>query len=339
TIGSEFQNDIPDLYSVFKDYFPIGVAVDPSRLNDTDPHAQLTAKHFNMLTAENAMKPESLEPEEGRYNFEDADRIVAFAEKHGMKMRGHTLVWHQQVPDWFFLDENGNPMVDETDPKNREANREELRQRMENHIKTVAGRYKGKIYAWDVVNEVFNDDGTLRNSAWYQIIGPDYIEEALRAAHEADPNAKLFINDYNIENWSHAKTQAMYNMVRDFKERGVPVDGVGMQGHISLYYPSLEEIEKALKAFAALGVEIMITELDVNTQGDVSPDALQEQAERMRDLFELFKKHSDKITGVTFWGVADDQSWKNNFPVPGRTNAPLLFDRNYQPKPAFWAIV
>ncbi|MDK2806158.1 MAG: endo,4-beta-xylanase [Thermoanaerobacterium sp.] len=323
------QNDIPDLSSVFKDYFPIGVAVDPSRLGDTDPHAQLTAKHFNMLVAENAMKPESLQPTEGDFTFDNADKIVDYAIAHNMKMRGHTLLWHNQVPDWFFQDPN-----DPTKP----ASRDLLLQRLKTHITTVLDHFKTKygsqnpIIGWDVVNEVLDDNGNLRNSKWLQIIGPDYIEKAFEYAHEADPSMKLFINDYNIEN-NGVKTQAMYNLVKKLKSEGVPINGIGMQMHININYSNIDNIKASIEKLASLGVEIQVTELDMNMNGNISNEALLKQARLYKQLFDLFKAEKQYITAVVFWGVSDDVTWLS------KPNAPLLFDSKLQAKPAFWAIV
>ncbi|WKV08626.1 endo-1,4-beta-xylanase [Thermoanaerobacterium sp. CMT5567-10] len=322
------QNDIPDLYSVFKDYFPIGVAVDPSRLNDTDPHAQLTAKHFNMFVAENAMKPESLQPTEGNFTFDNADKIVDYVIAHNMKMRGHTLLWHNQVPDWFFQDPS--------DPS-KPASRDLLLERLKTHITTVLDHFKTKygsqnpIIGWDVVNEVLDDNGNLRNSKWLQIIGPDYIEKAFEYAHEADPSMKLFINDYNIEN-NGVKTQAMYDLVKKLKSEGVPIDGIGMQMHININ-SNIDNIKASIEKLASLGVEIQVTELDMNMNGDVSNEALLKQARLYKQLFDLFKAEKQYITAVVFWGVSDDVSWLS------KPNAPLLFDSKLQAKPAYWAIV
>ncbi|MFV9568464.1 endo-1,4-beta-xylanase [Thermoanaerobacter mathranii] len=324
----KIQKDIPDFYSVFLDCFPIGVAVEPGRLVNTDPHSQLTAKHFNMLVAENAMKPESLQPQEGIFTFSNADKIVDFAIAHNMKMRGHTLLWHNQVPDWFFQDPS--------DPT-KTAPRELLLERLKTHIFTVLGHFKEKygsnnpIIAWDVVNEVLDDNGQLRNSKWLQIIGPDYIEKAFEYAHEADPNVKLFINDYNIEN-NGAKTQAMYELVKSLKEKGVPIDGIGMQMHININ-SNVESIKASIEKFKSLGVEIHITELDMNMLGDVSQDALLKQARLYKQIFDLLKQEKDHITAVVFWGVSDDVTWLK------QPNAPLLFDTKLQAKPAYWAIV
>lgn len=322
------QNDIPDLSSVFKDYFPIGVAVDPSRLGDTDPHAQLTAKHFNMLVAENAMKPESLQPTEGNFTFDNADKIVDYAIAHNMKMRGHTLLWHNQVPDWFFQDPS--------DPS-KPASRDLLLQRLKTHITTVLGHFKTKydsqnpIIGWDVVNEVLDDNGNLRNSKWLQIIGPDYIEKAFEYAHEADPSMKLFINDYNIEN-NGVKTQAMYDLVEKLKSEGVPIDGIGMQMHININ-SNIDNIKASIEKLASLGVKIQVTELDMNMNGNVSNEALLKQARLYKQLFDLFKAEKQYITAVVFWGVSDDVTWLS------KPNAPLLFDSRLQAKPAYWAIV
>nr|AAC43719.1 endoxylanase precursor [Thermoanaerobacterium sp.]prf//2209349A endoxylanase [Thermoanaerobacterium sp.] len=321
------QNDIPDLYSVLKDYFPIGVAVDPSRLNDAEAHAQLTARHFNMLAAANAMKPESLQPTEGNFAFDNADKIVDYAIAHNMKMRGHTLLWHNQVPDWVFQEPS-----DPSKPSSRDL----LRQRLSTHITAVLEHIQTKcgsldpIGGWDVVNEVLDESGNLRNPTWLQIIGPDYIDKASEYAHEGDPSMTSFITYHNIENG--VKTQAMYDLVKKLKNEGVPINGIGMQMHISIN-SNIDNIKASIEKLASLGVEIQVTELDMNMNGDVSNDALLKQARLYKQLFDLFKAEKHYITDVVFRGVSDDVSWLS------KPNAPLLFDSKLQAKPAYWAIV
>nr|CAD48313.1 endoxylanase XynB [Thermoclostridium stercorarium] len=338
--------DIPSLAEAFRDYFPIGAAIEPGYT--TGQIAELYKKHVNMLVAENAMKPASLQPTEGNFQWADADRIVQFAKENGMELRFHTLVWHNQTPTGFSLDKEGKPMVEETDPQKREENRKLLLQRLENYIRAVVLRYKDDIKSWDVVNEVIepNDPGGMRNSPWYQITGTEYIEVAFRAAREAGgSDIKLYINDYNTDD--PVKRDILYELVKNLLEKGVPIDGVGHQTHIDIYNPPVERIIESIKKFAGLGLDNIITELDMSIYswndrsdyGDSIPDyILTLQAKRYQELFDALKENKDIVSAVVFWGISDKYSWLNGFPVK-RTNAPLLFDRNFMPKPAFWAIV
>jgi endo-1,4-beta-xylanase len=336
------QQDIPNLHSVLDPYFAIGAAVPPRFVDPENIHSRLLLKHFTALVAGNAMKPDALQPTEGTFNWVDADRIVRFGNATGMRVRGHTLLWHNQIPAWFF-----------TDPKDpqKPASRELLLARLKTHIQTVVGHFKGDIDSWDVVNEVLSDRKGLRGgdegSRWLGIIGPDYIDKAFQFAREADPKAKLVINDYNLES-DQRKRDEMVSLVRGMLARNVPVDAVGMQMHISITYPSIAEIRRSIEAFAALGVKVQITEMDVSiysgsAEAMKTPDAqtLQAQGRRYQELFDLFKEEAKKgiIDMVVLWGVADDDTWLDSFPVPGRLNAPLLFDRSLQAKPAFWGIV
>jgi endo-1,4-beta-xylanase len=335
------QEDIPSLYEALSAYFPVGTAVSPELLDRANPHYRLLQRQYSALVAGNAMKPESLQPKEGEFRFDDADRIALFASRTGKLLRGHTLVWHQQTPPWFF--------ADPADPS-KPASRELLLSRLDAHVKAVVEHFKGDVYAWDVVNEVLAEDGRLRGGAelskWGQIAGPDYIERAFRDARAADPKALLFINDYNLES-SAAKREGMYALVKGLRARGVPVDGVGLQMHVSLYGPSVDEIRKTIELFASLGVKVEVTELDVSLYRGEEPavpatDALlRDQGARYGELFALFKDEAKKgrLDMVVLWGSADDDTWLDNFPVAGRPNAPLLFDRKLQAKPAFWAIV
>jgi endo-1,4-beta-xylanase len=335
------QDGTPNLKDSLSGYFPIGAAVPPGFVDDADPHSRLLAAQFGAVVAENAMKPESLQPLEGTFRFGAADRIMRFAEAHGMLVRGHNLVWHRQTPPWFFSDP-ANPAKD--------ASRELLLSRMRTHIQTVLGHYRGRVYAWDVVNEALSDSGALRDgpggSRWYEILGPDYIDRAFEYAHEADPAAILAINDYNLESVA-AKRDAMYDLVKGMLSRGVPVGAVGMQMHVSLYGPSVAEIREAMDKFASLGVKVQITEMDVSlyrgqeAEKRASPELLEEQARRYGELFALFEEEArlGRVDMVMLWGLSDEASWLNSFPVSGRSDAPLLFDRELKPKPAFWAIV
>jgi Beta-1,4-xylanase len=332
------QEDIPSLGDALSDYFPVGAAVSPDLIDRANPHYRLLQRQYSALVAGNAMKPDALQPREGEFHFEGADRIVTFASMTGKTMRGHTLVWHNQTPAWFFQDPN--------DPA-APASPELLMKRLDSHIANVAGHFAGDVAAWDVVNEVLNEDGTLRASKWLNIAGPGYIERAFRDARAADPDAELFINDYNLES-SQAKREGMYALVKDLRERGAPVDGVGLQMHISMYDPPVAEIRETIEKFASLGVKVEVTELDVSIyRGDeassiaVTPALLRAQADRYAELFDLFKAEAKKgnLDMVVLWGCADDDSWLDDFPVAGRQNAALLFDRKLQAKPAYWAIV
>ena len=332
--------------------FYIGAALNYDQVYGRDEKAvALIKEQFNTISPENMLKMGPIHPKQNEYNWEPADKYVAFGEENGMFTVGHTLVWHSQAPDWIFVDESGNQVSKDT-----------LLQRMRNHISTVAGRYKGKIDGWDVVNEALNDDGTLRQSKWLEIGGEEFLQKAFEYAKEADPEAELYYNDYSL--WKPAKREGAVRLVKSLQEKGIKVDGIGMQGHYGIDYPSLEDIEASIEAFADLGVKVMITELDIdllpnptgrqgadivhtveeqegyNPYPENLPDSVQQKlAKRYADIFDLFHKHRDKISRVTFWGVADHHSWLNNWPMNGRTSYPLVFDRNYQPKPAHSAIV
>lgn len=332
--------------------FYIGAALGYGHVYGRDPKADSLIKlHFNTISPENMLKMGPIHPKQNEYNWEPADKYVAFGEENDMFTVGHALVWHSQAPDWMFVDNKGDTV-----------SRDTLLLRMQNHISAVAGRYKGKIDGWDVVNEALNDDGTLRQSAWLKIIGEDFIQKAFEHARKTDPEAELYYNDYSL--WKPEKRAGAVRLVKNLQEKGIKVDGIGMQGHYGIDYPSIEEIEASIEAFADLGVKVMVTELDIdllpnptgrqgadivhtveaqegfNPYADGLPDSVQQKlAQRYADIFNLFHKHRDKISRVTFWGVADHDSWLNNWPMPGRTSYPLVFDRNYAPKPAFKAIV
>ncbi|MGA2685853.1 MAG: endo-1,4-beta-xylanase [Verrucomicrobiota bacterium] len=333
------------LKDAFKDDFLIGVAINQKQFDGEDPRGDPIIKaQFNAISPENILKWESLHPEPGRYDFTGPDRYVEFGEKNHMLIVGHTLVWHNQTPKWVFQDANGNPVT-----------RDVLLERMRNHIHTVVGRYKGRIKIWDVVNEALQDDGTLRKSPWEKIIGDDYIEKAFQYAHEADPDAILRYNDYSLEN--EPKRSGAIALIKKLQAEGIPVTAIGLQDHVQMDWPTLEQEDATISAFAALGLKVMITELDVNVLGGrqtaeitemanqggsnaynngLPPVVQQELAKRYADLFSVFVKHHDDISLVTFWGVTDGDSWLN---MRGRTNHPLLFDRAGQPKPAFDAII
>jgi endo-1,4-beta-xylanase len=342
----------PSLKDAFKDSFVVGAAINRAQIYEEDTRgAAIVKAQFNAITPENTLKWEAVHPKPDTYDFEAPDRYVAFGEKYHMYIVGHTLIWHNQTPGWVFQDEKGNPV-----------SRDVLLKRMRDHIQTVVGRYKGRIDSWDVVNEALNEDGTLRQTPWMKIIGEDYIAKAFQFAHEADPAAQLNYNDYSLEN--EAKRNGAIALIKKLKEQGVPVSGVGLQGHDSLEWPTVEQEDATITAFGKLGVRVMITELDVdvlpratqNQGADVTlsveaqaklnpyvdglPDAIQQLlAKRYADLFAVFVKHRGVVSRVTFWGVTDADSWRNNWPVKGRTDYPLLFDRNGRPKPAFDAVI
>ncbi|WP_439481649.1 endo-1,4-beta-xylanase [Cyclobacterium plantarum] len=337
--------DSKGLKDAFEGKFLIGAALNGAQINGRDQQSiELLKANFNSIVAENVMKSGPLQPEEGAFNFASADKFVDLGESLGLHVVGHNLIWHSQAPGWFFVDEEGN-----------EVSKEVLIGRMETHIKTVVGRYKGRVDGWDVVNEAILDDGSWRKSKFYEIIGEDFMKLAFQFAHEADPEAELYYNDYSMA--LPGKREGVVKMVKKLQEQGVKIDGIGMQGHIGLEHPAIEEFEKSIAAYSGLGLTVMITELDMsvlpspgrNTGADVGtnfdyeqsinpyqeglPDSVRQKFDRRYvDFFKLFLKHQEKISRVTFWGIADQHSWKNNWPVRGRTDYPLMFDRNYQPK-------
>ncbi len=342
----------PTLQNAFKDFFYFGVAINSEQIDGSDSAAQsIVLNHFNSITAENIMKSEVIQPAEGQFDFTYADKFVELGVNNNMYMVGHTLIWHSQAPAWFFVDANGN-----------DVSREVLIERMRTHIKAVVGRYKGRVQSWDVVNEAILEDGSWRPSKFYQIIGPEYFELAFKFAHEADPAARLYYNDYNLA--KPAKRDGAVRLVKILQEKGIPIHGVGIQGHEHLEFPPIEEFEKSIIAFHELGVDVMVTELDITTlprpgevlTADVNfsleyfpelnpyahglPDSVATKLHnRYRDFFRLFLKHHDKLHRVTMWGLHDGQSWLNYWPIRGRTDFPLLFDRNLQPKPIVQTII
>lgn len=333
----QVETNIPAFYTLFTN-LPIGAAINSGDLDPSKLHHGLL-RHFNAFVYENEMKQDAMQPAEGRFVFDKADAFVAFGQKQKAKLRGHTLLWHSQVPAWFFQDP--------TDPS-KPASKELLLSRIEKHIKTVVGRYKGKVDSWDVVNEVVDDNGNLRNSPYLRIVGSDeYIAKAFRWAREADPNAKLFINDYNIE-YKGAKQDALFNLVKKLKDEGVPIDGVGLQAHISVGFPTVNDIRNAIRRFASLGVKVQVTELDMSiyssgneAKKEADREILLEQAYKYRDLFTMFQEEAraGNLDMVVLWGLSDDRTWLNNFPVPGRADHPLLFGKDLRAKPAYWALV
>jgi endo-1,4-beta-xylanase len=327
------------LKDYYKNYFPIGVAVKPSDLVNSEK--SLILEHFNSITAENAMKMGPLQPGENRYAWGLADSIVGFGIANKIKVRGHCLVWHGQTPRWLFRDS-----------LNKTISKEILLKRIQTHINTVVSRYRGKVYAWDVVNEVIADDTSyFRKSPLYTIAGEDFVEQAFRYAHKADPKAVLFYNDYNTEN--PGKREKIYKMLKGLLAKGVPIHGVGLQAHWSISSPSREELEKSIEMFSSLGLQIQFTELDIsvyagrqggqmitgeksNGQAVFTPEMEQKQLEKYKMIFEVFRKYKKQITGVTFWNLSDKYSWLDG---RGRKNYPLLFDAELKPKKAYYEVI
>jgi endo-1,4-beta-xylanase len=332
------EKGLKDYYST---YFPIGIAVSPRALKIDE--AALILSQFNSLTPENAMKMGPIHPTEKQYNWAGGDSIAAFAKRHQLKMRGHTLCWHNQAPGWMFVDSTG-----------KNVSKEVLLQRLKEHITTVVSRYKGTIYAWDVVNEAISDKPNeyLRPSKWMEIIGEEYIAKAFQWAHEADPNAQLFYNDYDEIN--AVKRAKMIRLIKDLQSKGVPIHGVGLQGHWAVNEPSRAQLDSTLRDFTQLGLKLQITELDISVypkehnarerkpednNAAFTPEREQEQLEKYKMVFELFRQYKQHITGITFWNISDRNSWLDNFPVRGRKDYPLLFDKDLKPKKAWYEVV
>ncbi len=331
------------LKDAFSEHFYMGAALNESEIRGLDTLGiDLIKTHFNSIVAENCMKSEVIHPENGVYDFELSDKFVEFGEANDMFIIGHCLVWHSQLAKWFAYDDEGNYVTPEV-----------LKERMKEHITTVVTRYKGRVKGWDVVNEAILEDGSYRISPFYEILGEEFIPLAFQYAHEADPEAQLYLNDYGMN--EPGRRDGYVKLINQLKERGLRIDAIGMQGHMGMDYPGLDEFEESLLAFAGTGVNVMITEWDmsalptVNRGANVAdteeymaamnpyPDGLPEDVaavwnERMKSFMDLFVKHSDVVTRVTAWGVSDDDSWKNNWPMRGRVEYPLLFDRQLQPK-------
>ncbi|ENH96627.1 alkaline xylanase [Gracilibacillus halophilus YIM-C55.5] len=348
--------DVPSMKEHFKESFKIGAAVEPHQLEGES--ADVLKYHYNSIVAENVMKPETIQPEEDEFNWEEADKIVEFANENDMDLRFHTLIWHSQIPDWFFLDEEGNPMVDETDEEKRKENKELLLDRLETHVRTIVERYKDDVDAWDVVNEVIDDgepnEQGLRESPWYKITGTEYIKRAFEVAREyGGEDAKLFINDYNNE--VSPKDDHFYNLVSDLVEDGVPIDGVGFQSHIQLGWPTIEESKEAFERFVDLGLDIQVTELDVSIYGwppsgeynrydEIPAEVLSKQADRYTELFDLYKELDANISNITFWGIGDDHTWLDDRASEHSDDgvgkdAPFVFDTEFNVKPAYYAMM
>ncbi len=358
------QDDKLGLSHFYKDHFLVGTIYHGDVLGNDSPNFnqkqefKIIKNEFNAITAENCMKPMYLINDNGKYNFDESDAFVKYAQENELTIIGHTLVWKNSAPDWFFKGDDG-----------KQVTREVLIERLQNYIKTVVSRYKGMITYWDVVNEAVDVFKTkngekyakLKSTPWYDIIGEEYIKIAYEAAHKADPNCKLLYNDYNM--YQREKINFIIEMVLSLRSEGVPIHGIGSQGHMFMKHPKLEDIEYWLKQCSNAKIPLHITELDVS----VLPNAwkhkgasvedrfdlaeefnpypkglpkfiLKQQAKRYKALFKLFLKYSSSIERVTFWGVWDGNSWRNYLPMKGRTDYPLLFDRNFDKKPAYNAL-
>ena len=329
-----------------KDFY-IGTALDTSQIDERNAMVTaLISKEFNSITPENIMKSMFIHPEKDKFDFKMSDKYVAFGEKNNMFIHGHTLIWHSQLAPWIAQIKDSAAMSDA----------------MTNHISTIVGKYKGRINSWDVVNEALNEDGTLRKSVFLDSYGKDFLTLAFKLAAKADPKTDLYYNDYNL--CSAKKRKGAVDLIKNLQKNGAKIDGVGEQGHWNLNTPSLAEIEQTILDFSALGIKVAITELDIsvlprprdvvgadvnqisaanekmNPYPKVLPEAIQDQlAARYEAIFKLFLKHQDKISRVTFWGVNDGQTWLNDWPIKGRSNYPLLFDREYKPKKAYFSVL
>ncbi len=344
TGSTQAAPDEPSLRDVFKDKFLIGSSVNDRQVAGLDPGADsIVRKHFSTLVAENVMKSESLNPAQGVYNWAPADSFVAYANRRGVNVVGHCLVWHSQLASWFAVDADGKYVSADT-----------LKARMRTYITDVVTRYKGKVDGWDVVNEAILEDGSYRKSPFYEILGEEFIPYAFQLAHEADPDAALYINDYGMNN--PAKRDKYVQIVNDLKKRGLRIDAIGMQGHMGMDYPEFDEFEQSIVAFAGTGCNVMITEWDMSALPTVHhsaniadtvafkasfnpyPDSLPADIDsiwnsRMEKFMDIILKHSDAVSRVNFWGISDGDSWKNDWPIHGRKEYPLAFDRNYKMKP------
>ncbi|WP_199775485.1 endo-1,4-beta-xylanase [Microbulbifer pacificus] len=350
-LSGQPQPPAPGLGTLFAKDFKVGTALSNTTLRAQNPGLEsLVAREFSAVTAENAMKWEEVHPQADTWDWQRADHLVDFGQRHQMYTIGHTLVWHSQMPETVFVDAHG-----------RLRKRKEIELAMEAHIATLAGRYRGKIQAWDVVNEAVTDNGQWRESHWYNALGENYFPRAFHLAREVDPNAELLYNDYNMT--SPAKRDFALAQIAKFRRQGMPIDGVGMQAHVHLREPAIAEVEASIETIAAAGLNVHITELDVDVLpkaydymgAEIStnfayseelnpfPEQLPEKlvdelAARYESLFKLFLKHRDKVRRVSLWGTTDAESWKNDWPVVGRTNYPLIFDREGEPKKAYYAV-
>lgn len=348
--NSNQQEPQISLSEAYKNNFFIGAAISEDQILEKDNRSlSIVRNQYNTITPENAMKWMFLQPSPNKFEFDIADKYVEFGLNNNMHIVGHTLVWHSQLAD--FMKE----ITDKTIMSNY----------VNNHINTIVKRYKGKIDTWDVVNEALNEDGTLRESIFLKTLGENYIVDAFKLAEKVDSNAELAYNDYNLCN--PKKREGAIRLIKNLQKENAKINAVGIQAHWKLNTPSIDEIEKSIIAYEGLGVKVMFTELDIsvlpnpwevvgagveqnfdkfigdpkmNPYPEILPDSmLQKQAKRYEDIFKLFLKHEDKISRITFWGVTDKTSWLNDWPIKGRTNYPLLFDRNYQSKKAYQSIL
>ncbi|MCR4953580.1 MAG: endo-1,4-beta-xylanase [Treponema sp.] len=339
---SNIDQNAVSLKDVFKDYFSIGTALNHYSLTHDSIETKLAKKHFNLIVAENCTKMDSIYKSETELDFSKANDFLTFGKCNNFQMRWHTLVCHSQTPDWLFKNNDGTAV-----------SKEILEDRLKHYIRSVMNYCKGfQVSSFDVVNEVISDKTfVLRtkddHSLWYDILGPDYIDKAFLWAHEADSKAELVINDYNLEIIPQ-KRQAMYELVKGMLEREIPVHAVGLQMHISIKNPPVEQIEETINLFGSLGVKVLVTEMDVSAyesekeaRKEYTAELLEEQAQRYSELFECFKRCAKKgyLEKVILWGVTDSTSWKNFFPVPDRTDIPLLFNADGSAKPAFTRII
>jgi endo-1,4-beta-xylanase len=332
------ERDIPNLFETLAADFPLGSAIENSNMLNSGSRDFGLLRHFNVYVLGNGMKQDALQPSEGRFNWTQADALVDYAQRNNKLVRGHTLIWHQQVPNWWFQGSGPNGM----------ATKEQLYARMEKHIKTVVGRYKGRVHTWDVANEVIGDDGNPRDSRYYQIVGSyEYVAKAFQWAHEADPDALLCLNDYSNEA-PGPKQDGFVKLLEELLDQGVPVHVAGIQAHISIAWPTVADMRQAIRRFAALGLKVQVTELDMSIYADsgeakkrADREILIAQANKYRALFDMFREEAraGNLDMVVMWGLSDIDSWLNNYPVPGRTDYPLFFGKDLRAKPAYWALV
>ena len=335
------EQNLPSIFQALADFFLVG-AGGVGALEISGVHGDLLKKHFNSLTPGNDMKWDATEPSEGNFRFTNADAEVAFAQANNIMVRGHNLVWHQQIPAWVFTDP-----VTQTTMQPSDANKALLLQRLQNHIRAVAGHFAGKLYAWDVANEVIDQTqpDCLRRSTWYNIIGPSYIDVAFQMAREVDPNVKLYINDFNST--EEPKRTCLFNLVKDLQTRGIPIDGVGHQMHNNLEFPAVQHLIDTINMFATLGVDQQITEMDdsiytgsnntpIPSYDEIPPDRFVTQGYNYRDFFQAYRQLKGKISSVSLWGLADDNTWLTS---SGKVDGPLVFNDQLQHKPAYWGIV
>ncbi len=344
-----YDDDAPSLYEAFSQWFKVGTAMNPSDLVEGTEEYEILVKQYNIFTLENGSKPDAMHPSENVYNFTQLEQLVEFANEYDKSVRGHTLVWHSQCPDWFFYDDEGNTVSADV-----------LVERLIEHVTTIVSHFKGEVDVWDVVNEVLGDSGGLRDSMWYQIIGDydgdgdsyDYIEIAFTAAHEADPDARLIINDYSLES-SESKAISMYMMVKSMLEEGIPIDGIGLQMHVD-YTLDVDTVRSNIEILLKLrnidpDFVIEITELDMScftwsdtsTEVELTDEFVSQFDAKYTELFELFIELAEEgcLDSVVFWGYNDGATWLNSYPVSGRTNHPLLIDEDYKLKSAYWSLI